>query len=302
MRRASADRIRGLIYGLLVGDAMGVPYEFQYPAQIPAQAGTSMVPPAGFRRSHPSVPPGTWSDDGSQALCLLASLLYRDGLDLADLGARFVNWMACGYMAVDGVVFDIGIQTSKSLLAVASGGDAAQSGGTHERSNGNGSLMRVAPLVAWHRGSDQELVELADRQGWPTHRHPRSRVCCSLYCLWLRRLDQANAWESSVGTLRELYVGRPEMQRELAIVLHHRLKLGTGYVVDSLLGARELLARHQDYASVVRAAVRLGDDSDTTAAIAGAAAGWREGVQGIPAEWLAALRERETVEELLAQL
>ena len=72
----------GLI-GLLVGDALGVPYEFHRPDGLPPRDRIEMDPPPGFRRAHAGVPPGTWSDDGAQALVLLDSLLANDGLDLA---------------------------------------------------------------------------------------------------------------------------------------------------------------------------------------------------------------------------
>lgn len=63
-------RIRGGIYGLLVGDALGVPYEFSSPADIPARHLIEMSPPADFARAHSSVPVGTWSDDDAQALVI----------------------------------------------------------------------------------------------------------------------------------------------------------------------------------------------------------------------------------------
>src|SRR3954453_6913070 len=97
--------------GLLVGDALGVPYEFHPASAIPALSEIDFDPPAGFARSHSRVPPGTWSDDGAHALCLLASLLERHELDLEDVGRRLVAWYRDGYLAVSGIVFDIGIQT-----------------------------------------------------------------------------------------------------------------------------------------------------------------------------------------------
>src|SRR5687768_16172592 len=112
------DRFAGGIWGLLVGDALGVPYEFHSPQDLPPLAELEMVPPAGFHRAHAGVPPGTWSDDGAHALCLLASLLDCGSLDLADVGQRLVNWYEHGSLAVDGRVFDVGIQTSHAIRAL----------------------------------------------------------------------------------------------------------------------------------------------------------------------------------------
>ena len=109
------DRIAGGLVGLLVGDALGVPYEFTLPSEVPDAQDIEFEPPTGFLRSHTGTPPGTWSDDGAQALCLLASVLRNDRLDVEDFGRRLVNWNDHGYMTPDGRVFDVGIQTSRAL-------------------------------------------------------------------------------------------------------------------------------------------------------------------------------------------
>jgi len=98
------DRLLGGLYGLLVGDAVGVPYEFHSSATLPAWDAIEIVPPVGFRRAHVRAPKCAWSDDGAQALCLLDSLLQCRALDLDDLGQRFLRWKDEGYLAVDGVV------------------------------------------------------------------------------------------------------------------------------------------------------------------------------------------------------
>ena len=76
------DSLLGGLYGLLIGDALGVPYEFSAPAELPPLEQIEMPPPSGFPRAHRSAPAGAWSDDGAQALCLLASLLGQGELDL----------------------------------------------------------------------------------------------------------------------------------------------------------------------------------------------------------------------------
>jgi ADP-ribosylglycohydrolase len=64
-----AECITGGLIGLLVGDALGVPYEFSEPSALPPLAELEFTPPPGFSRAHAGTPPGTWSDDGAQALC-----------------------------------------------------------------------------------------------------------------------------------------------------------------------------------------------------------------------------------------
>lgn len=298
------DLIHGGLYGLLVGDALGVPYEFQAASSLPRFDEIEMQPPPGFARSHPRVPPGCWSDDGAQALCLLASLLYRGRLDLDDLGRRLLNWRNVGYLAARGLVFDIGIQTSRALDALESGVPAAEAGPAGERDNGNGSLMRVLPLALWHRGTDAELFRDAAWQSLVTHGHPRAQLCCALYCLWARRTleGHADAWSAAVRTVWELC--DPALRAELEEHIRPDCEpggTGSGYVVDCLHSARSAL-REKTFEAVVKRAVLFGNDTDTTAAVAGGIAGARFGLSSIPARWLDSLADREVVESFARQL
>jgi ADP-ribosyl-[dinitrogen reductase] hydrolase len=304
----TASRIRGGLYGLLVGDALGVPYEFHHRSAIPPAAEIEMVPPAGFERAHAGTPPGTWSDDGAQALVLLDSLLACGRLDLDHLAAGLVRWYDEGFMAVDGRVFDVGVQTANALRSIARGTPSHLAGPADVSNNGNGSLMRLLPLVLWHRGSPAELVADARRQSLPTHRHIRSQMCCALYALWGRLVLEgqgARAWDMAVAMLRGMYDEDTEERAELEFNIRpdvEDLGRGSGYVVDSLRSARDIVALGLDYEHSVRAAIALGDDTDTTACVTGGIVGLRDGVETIPARWMEALRGREVVEELLERV
>ncbi|KAF0094528.1 MAG: ADP-ribosylglycohydrolase [Puniceicoccaceae bacterium 5H] len=301
---AIEDRIAGGLWGLLVADACGVPYEFRQPDELPPREQIDMVPPQGFVRTYSHVPLGTWSDDGAQALCLLASLLDRGQLDLADFGQRLQAWLRQGYMAVGHQVFDVGNQTSLALQRLQQGLPPSQSGLRGERNNGNGSLMRALPLTLWHQGDDATLVRDAHLQSLVTHAHPRAQVCCALYCLWARAelAEQAEPWGWAVQRLRELYANHPIYLDELTQeVLPFGAPGGSGYVVDCLHSARAACAE-ETYAAVVRAAIALGYDTDTTACVAGGIAGIRHGLTGIPEVWRQMLRGPELFEDLLSQL
>lgn len=117
---ASNATIGGLV-GLLIGDAVGVPYEFHPPELIPPRDQIDMQPPMTFRRAHAGVPTGTWPDDGAHALCLLASLDQCGQLNVNDFADRLVWWFDGGYMAVDGEVFDCGMQTANAIEKLRAG-------------------------------------------------------------------------------------------------------------------------------------------------------------------------------------
>lgn len=301
-----ADRIAGGVCGLLVGDALGVPFEFKSPDEIPAHDEIELEPPRGYPRSHAGVLPGTWSDDGAHALCLLASLLECGRLDLDDLAERLVAWYERGDYAVDGIVFDVGVRTSAAIRSYREGVPATECGGNDVHGNGNGSLMRVLPLALWHRGSDAELVRDARRQSLVTHGHVRSQVCCALYCLWARRIlhDDVDPWNDAVATLRTLLTGDDDATAELEFHIRPDEEpegKGSGYVVDCLRSAR-LALQQPTYEDVVRAAIRLGHDTDTTACVAGGIAGVRDGLHAIPLRWLDRLRGRDLAEPWIQAL
>lgn len=304
MTTLSTDRIAGGIWGLLVGDAVGVPYEFRAPDELPDVRSIDMTTPAGYQPSRPHVPFGTYSDDGAQALCLLQSLLACKRLSQQDLGVRMLMWMHRGYLAVDGKVFDVGIQTRAALDRLNHGVPADQAGPRREQDNGNGSLMRVLPLALWHRGTDEELAQLAAAQSRVTHGHVRAQVCCAFYCLWARATleDERDAWSSAVERVMRIAAAQPEWEPELRDhVLGFDQPRGTGYVVDSLFSARAAL-EEASYEAVIQRAIAFGHDTDTTAAVAGGIAGLRWGEQGIPERWRTQLRGRELAQPLIAKL
>lgn len=293
--------------GLLVGDALGVPYEFHHPEAIPPLDQIEFEPPHTFDRTYPDIAPGTWSDDGAQALCLMASLLHCNAFQPRDFANRLINWYALGYMAVGGHVFDVGGQTMRAIERLQDGIDPLSAGGTEEFSKGNGSLMRVLPLALWHRGPDAALVRDAHDQSRLTHGHETVQACCALYCLWARRAlaGDADAWASAVSALRAIYAGMTPVYRA---VLEDEIRPdaphvagGSGFVIDSLFSAKAAVEAGP-YETAVRTAIAFGQDTDTTACIAGGIAGIRDGIDAIPVRWREKLRELGKADQLLSQL
>jgi ADP-ribosyl-[dinitrogen reductase] hydrolase len=297
------EKLQGGLMGLLVGDALGVPYEFYSPQNIPPYEGIEFSPPPGFQSAHYGTPPGTWSDDGAQALCLLDSLIECEKLDSNNLAQRFLNWYLNGYLAVDSRIFDVGIHTSRVLKAIHQGMPVLEAGALGHEARGNGSLMRSLPLALWHQGPDEELVADAHLQSRVTHADMYCQVCCALYCLWARRFLQeaSNPWTSAVSSLRQIYT-KNEHQLEIlecSICPDSPPEgKGTGYVVDCLNSARMVL-EEGNYEQVVKAAIALGYDTDTTACVAGGIAGIRDGINGIPERWRNQLGGQEILQPFL---
>lgn len=198
------------------------------------------------------------------------------------------------------------ITSRHAIGAIACGVSALEAGPCGERDNGNGALMRVLPLVLWHRGSDEELTRDAMLQSRVTHGHIRSQVCCALYCLWARRIWDCESipWNWSVTRLRELLRENRTALDELEASICPEASAsisGSGYVIDCLRSAY-WATEHGDFEQVVKAAISLGNDTDTTACVAGGIAGLRDGLSTIPVRWRETLRGRDLVEPLLDRL
>lgn len=300
------DKWKGGLYGLLIGDALGVPYEFHSAEEIPPYDKIEMKPPFGFRRAHSGVEPGTWSDDGAQALCLLDSLVTCGVFELKDFSDRLLAWYQNGAWAVDGVVFDIGIQTNEALNAYSAGEKPEKCGMLRPNGKGNGALMRVLPLALWHKGTDQELVMDAHEQCLITHGNVCNQVCCALYCLVARFLlagaGFSPALKKAVLVLREIYGEFPEHEQELEWSIRPDepwIGNGSGYVVDCLRSAFMIMECATSYEDAVKRAIMLGDDTDTTACVTGGLAGILFGFDNIPARWYKALRGKAGVAPFL---
>ncbi|RQP26019.1 ADP-ribosylglycohydrolase family protein [Piscinibacter terrae] len=300
------SRLRGAIYGLLVGDALGVPYEFSSAEDLPKQNLIEMEPPPAFDRAHAGVPPGTWSDDGAQALHLLSVLLQGDVDIEGRLAQGLQSWLARGELTPDGRVFDIGIQTQEALSRLARGVPANQSGLCEERSNGNGSLMRVLPAALVPAEGDHVLLDRARRQSLPTHGHTRSLLACSLSTLISARLLNGTGFIEALDQAQECLETMTirEERDELRVLLDGRLDppSGSGYVVDCLWSSVAAVLRTRNFEDCVRTAIGFGNDTDTTACVAGGWAGLLYGEEAIPLRWREQLRGKQLVEPLLQRL
>lgn len=305
MTRPTKEQCAGALFAALVGDALGVPYEFNRKKDLPPIDQIEMAPPKNFFRSHRATPVGTWSDDGALMLALLDSLGNVPEFDVNDFARNMVSWLRTGAYTPDARVFDIGMQTRAALERIAKGTPALAAAERSERNNGNGSLMRVLP-VAFLAGSNEDIVRIAKLQSRPTHAEPRSELTCALYALLVRKLlnkvPPELALSNAFSTLYSLTP--PSEQPELIQFLGQKPSevTGSGYVVDCFWSAWECFITTGNVEACLKAAVALGDDTDTTACVAGGLAGAYYGRQDIPARWIEALRGKELVERLLAKL
>ncbi|OKH17254.1 ADP-ribosylglycohydrolase family protein [[Limnothrix rosea] IAM M-220] len=305
----TATQIQGGLMGLCVGDALGVPVEFSTRAE---RRNDPVISMRGYGTYHQ--PPGTWSDDSSLTFCL-AEAIAEVGLgdELPEhLGRKMGLWLQQAYWTPHGETFDVGNTTAAAIRKMLDGVSPLEAGGSDERSNGNGSLMRILPLAFFAETlSYEELLDLAHNVSSLTHRHPRSLVACGIYLSIAIELVDNRGVETAYrrGTKRaqdfyENSIYRNELEHYEEVLLGSLEKLSTdeiesdGYVVNALEAALWCLLRHDNYADTVLAAVNLGEDTDTTAAIAGGLAGIYYGLEDIPKKWLDTIHKKDEILKL----
>lgn len=302
--------VQNALLGLAVGDALGVPVEFRSRAVMKNDPVTGMRAFGTHRQ-----PAGTWSDDSSLAFCLAASLC--DGYNLEDIGKRFVMWYDDAYWTAHGSVFDIGITTRNAINRLRQGQRADFCGDFDEQANGNGSLMRIMPLLFYIKDKPQkERWEITRDVSRITHGHIRSCICCFFYLEFAGKLlagkKAAEALAETRSEIKTFLVENHFAAREIELLqflfdadfekLPESKISASGYVLHTLEASLWCLLTTNSYKDAVLKAVNLGEDTDTTGAVTGALAGLYYGAETIPAEWLEVLARREAIEKLGSDL
>ena len=304
------------IMGLCVGDALGVPVEFKSRYQLKRDPVVDMRSYGTYNQ-----PAGTWSDDTSMTLCTLDSL--SNGLDYKDIMDKFLSWYKKGEYTPFGETFDIGMGTRRALTNYANGEEPLKSGGTGERDNGNGSLMRILPVLFYLQktygenfNEKEKPYEIIHNISALTHRHKRSMIACGIYITIAdyisREYNLNEAVKLGINKSFQYYEKKKEFKEELKYYQRlndknfHKLPeeeiKSSGYVVVSLEAALWSLVNTVSYKDCLLKAVNLGEDTDTVAAIAGGLAGLYYGCEDIPKEWLDKIQRRKYVEELCKNL
>ena len=305
------NTIKSGIFGVCVGDALGVPVEFK------SRENLKMFPVENMREFGSwNQPKGTWSDDSSLTLCIAEEL--TKGYDLEKIGQSFVKWVKYGHWTAHGRLFDIGGTTRHSVARLIKGESAKFSGNIFEEDNGNGSLMRTLPLAFYLKDEEniEKLYQTVKEVSSITHGHFRSVFACFIYVIFAIELIKGKDKKQAYHHTQELVLQFAEIQifnpKEIQLfdrVLkndiseYHEDSISSGgYVLHSLEASLWCFLNSENYAEAVLKAVNLGEDTDTTGAITGGIAGIYYGFESIPKEWIDVLARKEDIEELCEKL
>lgn len=269
--------IKDAIYGLAVGDALGVPFEFKRRGTFEC---TGMTGHGTWDQ-----PAGTWSDDTSMTLATLDSIKQCGKIDIGDMRTRFLAWWKDGKYTANGDTFDIGSTTARAL-ALGHGIDDINA-------NGNGSLMRILPL-AFIDSTGKQVARVSSI----THAHEISTIGCRLYVAIAKGLINGEDIGSILTRVAIMNEGPYKRLKDIQKLPEREIR-SSGYVIDTIEAALWCVTTSNTYEETVLKAVNLGDDTDTTAAVAGGLAGIIYGFDAIPKEWIATLRNKELIDCIL---
>ena len=304
------------IMGVVVGDALGCPVQFESREEVARHPVTGMRGYGTF-----NLPEGSWTDDSSLTIALLESIRRVGEIDLDDIMGNFMKWLYDGEFTPYGESYDIGRGTMQAINRYSKNRKAKKCGGDEEWNNGNGSLMRIMPACIYctvmessGMYSDRDAIDAIHSVGGLTHAHIRSNIACGLYFFMakyilfregslqesiLEGLTQGFAfYESYLADKENLhYYDRLKDLETFKSLPAEKIK-STGYVVDALEAAVWSLITTDSFDQALLKAVNLGDDTDTVGAIAGGLAGLYYGYDSIPEEWLSAIKRREWIEDM----
>lgn len=298
--------LKDILFGVAVGDALGVPVEFKDRAYLKQNPITEMIGYGTYDQ-----PKGTWSDDSSLTFCLAESI--NEGLDLQKLANKFVSWKDDNYWTPHGWVFDIGIATRIAIEKLAIGEKPELAGGLRENDNGNGSLMRILPLLIHIKDKPiKERFAITKQVSSLTHAHIRSVIACFYYLEFSRRitlsqnkLDIYKELKKEVSDFLvkseinpiEIELFKSLLKDDIFLLEESEIK-SSGYVIHTLEASIWCLLTTNSYQEAVLKAVNLGNDTDTTGAVTGGISALLYGYDTIPKDWIDCLAKKNEILKL----
>ncbi|PWK77755.1 ADP-ribosylglycohydrolase [Mucilaginibacter oryzae] len=301
---------KDVLLGVAVGDALGVPVEFKSRESIAQMPVNDM---AGFG-THDQ-PPGTWSDDSSLTFCLADVL--ADNYDLQKIADSFVGWLYDEQWTAHGEVFDVGFATRNAIERVLRKVRPDLAGGFEVSSNGNGSLMRILPLLFYIKDKPiNERFAITKAVSSITHAHVRSVIACFYYLEFAGKLLTGNDRFITYHELKNevsSFLNSTTISPDEILLFNRLLKeniyelpeaeiQSSGYVLHTLEASIWCLLNTSNYAEAVLKAVNLGLDTDTTGAVTGGLAALCYSHETIPEHWKLMLARNKDIEALADRL
>lgn len=299
--------IRDSLIGFSIGDAIGVPIEFEDREKLMSSPVTKMQEYGSY-----DVPKGVWSDDTSMTLATMDSIIECNGINYNDIADKFCNWINKAEYTATNEVFDIGITTKYALMRYWDNkSDATKCGGAGINENGNGSLMRMLPIALYchyKKISEEEMFDIVKNVSSITHAHEISIMGCYIYVKYLLSILNGNNKIESYDDIKnieyKMYFNKETINQYNRILENNIKDLNiddiesTGYVVSTLESVLWIILNCNSYSQSIIGAINLGGDTDTIGAITGSIAGIIYGFDSISDNWIKDMKNLEYLENI----
>ncbi|GAB4256261.1 ADP-ribosylglycohydrolase family protein [Thermincola ferriacetica] len=290
-----ADKIKGCLFGVACGDALGATLEFMSREEIRKKYGRLTELTGG---GHWRLKPGEVTDDTKMTVAVARGIVSNPVDPIPCIREEFIKWFQTDPP-------DIGTTTKIALNLLTEGLTWEETAGRvmeirGEHAAGNGSLMRTAPVALAYL--DEQLIrDRARKQSMLTHPHPDALFACELYCLILREILTGSGINSAIWSMLEREDREDTYHGFLQNAGESEIDSG-GYVVSTLRTSLWCLLRTSNFEEAVVKAVNFGDDADTCGAVTGGLAGAYYGYKGIPDRWKKAIVCRDELSQLAQEL
>jgi ADP-ribosyl-[dinitrogen reductase] hydrolase len=263
----NTKKIKDALCGFVVGDMIGVPYEFT----------SACKPEEVFLKSggvHDQ-PLGAWSDDTALSLATIEWL--NTDRDIVKLRKEFKAWFHDAKYTSHLCVFDVGEATKHGILGNYDALD--------EDTQGNGSLMRIWPL-AFIRDeyTEEEFSQLVKDVAYITHPSEYTTAYCMKYLDLMQAIlkdEDVSPWLNNKSTMK---------QEEIE---------NSGWIKHTYNAALWFYIHSGSYEECIKRAVAIGGDTDTRAALAGCLYSLKNGSECIPSEWLGQINGNRIINDIL---
>lgn len=295
------------IIGLTVGDAMGVPLEFCMREKLMQNPTTEMK---GYG-SH-DVPKGSWSDDSSMTFATMDAIIEDKSINCNTIANNFLEWMSNAKYTPTDRVFYIGRTCLRAIARFQDKQESAEKcGGITEMDNGNGSLMRILPLVYYcyaNKIKVKEIYNIVKKVSSITHGHEISIMGCFIYVMYGIELLNNKNLEQAYKKIKKIKyreyfsdetIGRYDriLNKNINEYPLDEIK-STGFVIDTLEATLWVLLNTNSYNQSIIGAINLGNDTDTVGACVGGLAGIYYGLESINKSWKNELLKYDYIIEL----
>jgi len=299
------DKIKGGLFGVAVGDALGATVEFMEQEEILQKYGRhDQMIGGGWL----SLEPGEVTDDTYMTMAVAEGIIGNPDQPITEIGKKFVEWYESKPKSIGNTVR----HSIENFLKTNNWGQASSitSKQLNGKSDGNGSLMRTLPVAFAYRNNKVKMDIFSGQVSRMTHHSVDAEISCIFYnrlaSYLLHGATKQEAFEQAyhdITPLSKLPQGKklPAILQAVPQLKREHLR-PTGYVIDTIVSAVVQFLTYDSFEEILIETVNLGGDADTVGAVAGGLAGTYYGFAAIPDKWLQPLHHKERLEMIALKL